>query len=506
MGSWRTASVALLSFSSGLPLGLVLIAIPDWMRKVGMDIRVVGLFTLAQAPWSFKFLWSPLMDRYATPWLGRRRGWAALAQIALLALTLALAGLGNHPDSPWILGALAFAIAIASATQDIAIDAYAVDVLREEEQGIAAGARIAVYRAAMFVAGGLSITLAGLTSWTLVNVCLALMYLPMLLITLAAPEPEEKMAPPRSLKDAIWEPFVGFLSRHRALEILAFVVLYKLADNLGASLLRPFLIDMGYSDFDRGFALATVGLAATLTGTFLGGALTTVMGLGHSLWLFGLLQIVSNIGYVLVAHSGVNRPLLYGAMGFESFTQGMGTGAFSVLLLRMTQKRFSATQYALFSSLFGIPRFMAGPISGVAVDSIGWSAFFWWTMAAGIPGLVLLARFVPVGVRDPEFVVETARAGRPLSRVQLTIRGISGGIAGFATASLFLALMAALKNMRGENGVFDFFPQFLLLMQPADTGGWITLGGLLIFGAIAGLFTAAVFAARSANSETKSPA
>ena len=139
--SWRTASVALLSFSSGLPLGLVWIAIPDWMRKSGMDIRVVGLFTLAQAPWSFKFLWSPLMDRYAPPWLGRRRGWMAIAQVALLALTLALAGLGNNPDSAWVLGALALAIACASATQDIAIDAYTVDVLHEEEQGIAAGAR-----------------------------------------------------------------------------------------------------------------------------------------------------------------------------------------------------------------------------------------------------------------------------------------------------------------------------------------------------------------------------
>src|SRR5215203_693141 len=190
--SWRTASVSLLSFSSGLPLGLVWIAIPDWMRKSGMDIRVVGLFTLAQAPWSFKFLWSPLMDRYVPPWLGRRRGWAAIAQVALLGLTLWLAGLGDNPDSVWVLGALALAIAFASATQDIAIDAYAVDVLRPEEQGVAAGARIAVYRAAMYIAGGLSITLAGMYSWPLVNVMLALLYVPMLIITIFAPEPEEK--------------------------------------------------------------------------------------------------------------------------------------------------------------------------------------------------------------------------------------------------------------------------------------------------------------------------
>lgn len=494
--SWRTASVALLSFSSGLPLGLVWIAIPDWMRNIGMDIRVVGMFTLAQAPWSFKFLWSPLMDRYAPRWLGRRRGWAALAQIALLVLTLALAGVGTHPESAWVVGALALAIAFAAATQDIAIDAYAVDVLRQEEQGVAAGARIAVYRAAMYIAGGLSITLAAAYSWPLVNVGLALLYIPMLFITVKAPEPEEKAIPPRSLKDAVWEPFVGFLSRHRALEILAFVVFYKFADNLGSALLRPFLIDMGYSDFDRGFALATVGLAATLTGTFLGGALTTVMGLGHALWVFGVLQVVSNVGYILVAHSGVNRPLMYSAMGFESFTQGMGTGAFSVLLLRLTQKRFSATQYALFSSLFGIPRFMSGPIAGLAVDAMGWSAFFWCTIAAGIPGLALLARFVPPGVRDPQFEVAPVVVETPSPPGSLVVKGMIGGVCGFFFGATFLALMSALKDMRAQNGIFDPVHQFVLLFQPADIGAWITLVGLLIFGAISGLFTAAIYAAR----------
>ncbi len=160
MASWRTAAVALLSFSSGLPFGLVTIAIPDWMRTVGLDIRVVGLFALAQAPWAFKMLWSPLIDRYVPPWLGRRRGWAAIAQLALLVFTLALAGVGHHPETPWVVGAVALAIAFASATQDIAVDAYAVEVLRPDEQGVAVGARIALYRAALFVSGGLSITLA----------------------------------------------------------------------------------------------------------------------------------------------------------------------------------------------------------------------------------------------------------------------------------------------------------------------------------------------------------
>jgi PAT family beta-lactamase induction signal transducer AmpG len=496
--SWRTASVVLLSFSSGLPLGLVWIAIPDWLRNTGMDIKFIGLITLAQAPWSFKFLWSPLMDRYVPPWLGRRRGWTAIAQVALFALTLSLAGLGNHPDTPWVIGALAFAIAFAAATQDVAIDAYAVDVLQPSEQGVAAGARTAVYRAAMYIAGGLSITIAGKYSWPAVNVGLGILFLLLIFVTVKAPEPEDKWKPPASIKAAIWEPFLGFLSRHRALEILAFVICYKLADNLAGSLLRPFLVDMGYSDFDRGFALATVGLIATLAGTFLGGIVTTLLGLGHSLWIFGILQIVSNIGYVLVSTSPVNRSLMYGAMGFESLTQGLGTGAFSVLLLRMTQKRFSATQYALFSSLFGLPRILAGPLTGIMVDSMGWTTFFWTSMIFGIPGLLLLARFVPPGVKEPEFEVVEAPKGTPLSSAELKLRALIGGMIGLLFGASFLGLMSALKKMHAKPpAMFDPMKEILAIFQPDSPGGWITLAGIIIFGLIIGLFTAAIYAARA---------
>jgi PAT family beta-lactamase induction signal transducer AmpG len=467
------------------------------MRDIGVDIRIVGLFTLAQAPWSFKILWSPLMDRYVPPWMGRRRGWMAIAQVGLLILTLMLAGVGHHPETPWVVAALALAIAFASATQDIAYDAYVVDVLRREEQGVAVGAKTATYRAAMFVAGGASITLAGMYSWPLVNIGLALLYLPMLVLTWWAPEPEDKPPAPRTLKNAVWYPFLGFLSRHRALEILAFVFFYKFADNLVQSLTRPFLNDMGYTDFDRGVALATVGLAATLIGTFFGGLMTTVMGLGHSLWVFGFLQIFSNIGYVLVAGSGINRLLMYGATGFEQLTSGMGTGAFSVLLLRMTQKRFSATQYALFSSLFGLPRIIAGPIAGYMVDAIGWQTFFWTTLACGIPGMVLLSRFVPLGVREPRFEVEPPKKLEPLSGKQLAFRGAIGGAAGAAFAALLMASVAALKAMRldAEQG-FALGRAFGTLFQPTGPADWVQVIGVAVFGIVCGLFTAAVFAAR----------
>ena len=266
MRSKRTAAVVLQSFASGLPLGLVWYAIPDWMRDIGVDIRVVGLITLAQAPWTFKVLWAPLMDRYAPPFWGRRRGWMAITQIALVAFGLLLAGVGARPEAVWVVGALAMATALASASQDIAIDAYAVEVLRKDEQGAAAGARTALYRVALLVSGGVSITLAARIGWPAVNVLLALIYLPMLVVTWQSPEPEVKAPPPATLREAVWQPFLSFLTRPRALEILAFVVLYKLADQLAQSLTRPFLIDMGYSADQRGVALATIGVAGTMVG------------------------------------------------------------------------------------------------------------------------------------------------------------------------------------------------------------------------------------------------
>ena len=400
--SRRTAAVALLSFSSGLPLGLVWYAIPDWMRDLGVDIRVVGLFSLAQAPWAFKVVWSPLMDRYVPPFWGRRRGWMGLTQLLLAALGLLLAGVGHRPEAIWVVGALALAIAVASASQDIAIDAYAVEVLRPEEQGVAVGARIAFYRAAMAVSGGVAITLAARVGWPTVNLLLALVYLPILVLTWKAPDPEAEPSPPRTLADAVWQPLVGLFTRPRALEILAFVVLYKLSDQLTQALTRPFLIDMGYNADQRGVVLATITLVATVGGAFVGGWVTTLAGLGHSLWLFGMLQVFSNAGYLGLSWLNAPNPsLMYAAAGFELGTSGMGTGAFSVLLLRLTEKRFSATQYALLSSLFALPRVVAGPAAGFAVNAVGWSTFFAATIVLGIPGLLMLGKFVPLGVREP---------------------------------------------------------------------------------------------------------
>jgi PAT family beta-lactamase induction signal transducer AmpG len=498
MGSWRTASVALLSFSSGLPLGLVWYAIPDWMRDIGVDIRLVGLFTLAQAPWAFKVMWAPLVDRYVPPFWGRRRGWMAVTQLALAVLGLMLAGVGRQPDALWVVGALALAIALASATQDIAYDAYTVEVLSREEQGAAVGAKTALYRAALLV-GGAAITFAARFGWPVVNVLLAAIYVPMLILTWKAPEPQVEVPAPRSLREAVWQPFLGFLARHRAMEILAFVLLYKIADQLAQALTRPFLIDMGYSAYHRGIALATISVAATIAGAFVGGWVTTLAGLGHSLWTFGILQVFSNVGYFLLSRlPAPNIPFMYGAAGFELFTSGLGTGAFSVLLIRLTQKRFSATQYALFSSLFALPRVLAGPISGFAVDAVGWPTFFLSTMVLGIPGLMMLARFVPIGVREPEFTVEEIpRTTIPASSSSLAVRGIVAGLLVGVGSVALVAFLDALKTMRETPaGGFRFAAAFAKAWHPVGAADWLQLLGIVVFAAIVGLFVAAAVAAK----------
>lgn len=511
MRSRRTAAVSLLSFSSGLPLGLVWIAIPDWMRDIGMDIRVVGLLSLAQAPWAFKVIWSPLMDRYVPPFWGRRRGWMGLTQVALAILGLLLAGVGHRPETIWVVGAIALATGLASASQDIAYDAYTVEVLHNEEQGVAVGARTAMYRAAMTVSGGASITLAAQFGWPAVNVFLAALYIPILWLTWKAPEPEARPVAPKTLRDAVWLPFIEVLSRPRAFEILSFVVLYKLADNLSQALTRPFLIDMGYSAEHRGIALATVGLAGSIIGAVIGGWVTTLAGLGHSLWIFGFLQVFSNAGYWLLASLGApNLPLMYGATSFELLTSGMGTGAFSVLLLRLTEKRFSATQYALFSSLFALPRVLSGPIAGFAVDAMGWGPYYLVTMLVGVPGLVMLGRFVPIGVREPDFtsaaLVDRESDGRTGGDQAPATSGLAGQglIAGVLSAvggSFILALMAVLQSRRGKaEHPLDLGTAWRDVWLPADLGGWLQLLSILAFAGACGMVAVAAQAARRRRS------
>jgi PAT family beta-lactamase induction signal transducer AmpG len=493
--SWRLGSVTLLSFSSGLPLGLVLTSVPSWMQKEGIDIKTIGLVTAAQAPYAFKFLWSPLMDRFAPRW-GRKRAWILFGQIALAAGTAGLALQAGHPVIAAI-AALTLFVSFASATQDIAIDAYTVEVLKPEEQAWAVGARTAIYRAAYFIAGGLTVTLGPELGWGPVFVALALLYLPLAGVTLLAPEPEAPPKPPHSLREAIWSPMVGFFRHPRALEITAFILLYKFADNLASALVRPFLQEIGYAPVDVGVAMGTIGLIGTLVGTFIGGILTQTTGMGRALWVSGVLQALSNIGYVAIAEVGVSRPLMYVAMAVETSTSGMGAGALGVLLLRLTERRFSATQYALFSSLFALGRTFSGPPAGVMVDAMGWRDFFISTIAFAVPGMLLLQRFVPWRSREIPAppAGEEAKIEAPLTPAGLAVRGLLGTAVGTIATYLFGAFLAALKGAKGS-GTFDLAAALVKPLSPASTGDWIDLLVPPVAGIVAGLATAAYLAAR----------
>jgi PAT family beta-lactamase induction signal transducer AmpG len=495
--SWRTGAVTLLSFSSGLPLGLVIYTVPYWMQQEGIDIKTIGLVTAAQIPYAFKFLWSPLMDRYAPPW-GRKRAWILVGQAMLVGAIGAFALLSGRPTAA-LVAALTLVVSFASATQDIAVDAYAVEVLRPEERGVAVGARTALARAGMFM-GRLLNTAGPKLGWAPSFAAVAAIFVPLAAITWRSPEPDAPPAPPRSLREAVWEPFVGFFRHARALEIAAFLFLYKFSDNLAGALVSPFLGQLGYDPYDIGIAQGTIGLLASIGGTFLGGVLSSSMGLGRGLWVFGVLQGVSNLGYVAIAEAGVNRAVMYGAIAIEAGTSGMGTGAFGVLLLRLTQRRFSATQYALFSSIFALGRTFAGPPAGALVDAIGWRDFFLLTIPVAIPGLLLLGRFVPPGSRDiPEAIEHEGPPpahGTPVTRRGLVLSGLAGAVAGTALAWAFGVLLAALKAMRGGDARFDAGAALRALFDPARAVDWVDVAAGPIAGVVIGFGVAAYLAAR----------
>jgi PAT family beta-lactamase induction signal transducer AmpG len=506
--SRRTAAVTLQMFFSGMPLGLVWIAIPAWLARLDVDLRAIGIITLTQAPWTFKFLWSPLMDRYSPPFLGRKRGWMIVAQAGLILPMLAMAAISIQPGSPaaeggvalqwvWVIGALTLAVAFASTVQDIAIDAYAVEVLRKEEHGIAVGARTALYRVGMYLAGAIAISLAAELSWAVTLAGLGLLYLLGMLLSVWSPDVDNPLPPPRSLRDAVWEPLVSLLGRTRALEIIAFLFLYKFGDNIAQALLRPFLVQMGYDDFDVGIATGTIGLVGMIGGTFVGGLVTGRIGLGRALWLFGVLQAVSNLGYIWIASIEPSRPIMYLAMGFETLTQGTGTGAFFVLLLRLTEKRFSATQYALLSSIFALGRVVTGPMAGFLVDATGWRVFFVITIVGSVPGLLFLQRFVPFGAAEPVIAPERRSRKAPPSREGYAWRVAVGLVVGLAVAAVTSAGLSAIKAYRADpSGGLPMGDMIAGLLHPDSLAGWLTSGSVALFAIFTGLAAAALTYAR----------
>jgi MFS transporter, PAT family, beta-lactamase induction signal transducer AmpG len=395
------AVILLLGFSSGLPLALTGSTLQAWMTVEGVDLSTIGLITLAGIPYTWKFLWSPAMDRFVPPFLGRRRGWLVVTQLVLAASIAAMATLSPRSDTA-LLASIALFTAFASASQDIVFDAYRTDIAKPEERGLAGALTVAGYRVAMLVSGALALVFAAgsgripALGWRDTYFLMAALMAVGILATLVGREPETPAPPPRSLHEAFVEPLREFLSRPGAGALLLLLVLYKLGDAFALSLSTAFLIrGAGFSLQDVAYVNKALALAATIVGALLGGALMVRLRLYRALMAFGILQGVSTLAFMALALVGKSYPLMVLAVGLENLTSGMGTVAFVAFLMALCDHRYTATQYALLSALSAFGRVYVGPIAGYATDprylGLSWPTFFFMTFIIALPGLALLA-------------------------------------------------------------------------------------------------------------------
>ena len=385
-------------FSSGLPLYILINLLPAWLRSERVDLRAIGLFALIQLPFTWKFLWSPLVDRYALPLLGRRRGWMLVTQLLLLA-SIPLFGLLRPQLDLWTIAYLAAAVAFFAATQDIVLDAYRRELLPDPELGLGNAIHVQTYRISSLVPGALALILADHLPWQAVFAITALFMLPGIATTLLVAEPALQRPAPRTLVEAVVEPFHEFITRSgagQALLVLAFIFLYKLGDSMATALATPFYIDMGFSLSEIGLIAKNAGLWASVIGGLLGGLWMLKIGINRGLWLFGVVQVVSILGFAWLAYvHEADRVLLAVVIAFEALGVGLGTAAFTAFLARATDPRYTATQFALFTSLASAPRSLVNATTGWIVEQTGWFAFFLLCTALALPGMALLLRVAP---------------------------------------------------------------------------------------------------------------
>lgn len=388
--SRRMAAMLLLGFASGLPLPLTGGTLQAWLTIAGVDLKTIGIFSLVGVPYILKFIWSPLMDRFAPSWMGRRRGWILPIQLVLLC-TIALMGFMKPAHAPLALGVLAFLVAFTSASQDIVIDAYRTDVLSEKERGIGAATFVLGYRIAMLVAGALALIMSDRIGWQNTYLIMAMIMVIGIFGTFTGPEPEWDVSTPKNLKDAVWGPLQDFITRPFAISMILLVVLYKLGDAYAGTMTTTFLLrGAGFSATEVGTINKGMGLIATIAGALFGGTLMIKLGLFRSLMLFGFFQMVSNISFMVLAWIGKNYSVMVFAVAFENLCGGMGTSAFVALLMALCNKKYSATQFALLSSLSAFGRVLISPSSGYVINITGWAMFFFITTLTALPGLWLL--------------------------------------------------------------------------------------------------------------------
>lgn len=390
----RMVLVFLMGVSSGLPLMLFGSTLKAWMTESHIDLTTIGLFAMVGIPYSCKFLWAPLIDRYSPPFLGRRRGWLLITQLALMTCLLLLS-LVDPVSATGAVAVLAFAMAVCGASQDIVIDAYRREILEDHELGLGTSLAVNGYRIGMLLTGAFALWLSTYVSWGTTYRIMASLVSIGLLTTLIAPEPDIHASAPKTLRDAVILPFVDFFRRSGAILILLFILFYKLGDNMASEMLTPFYLQIGIDKPTIAGIAKSFGLFATLAGGLFGGVLMLRLGQNRSLWIFGVLQAVSTAGFSWLAVVGPQIPVFAAVVTFENFTAGMGMAALAALMASLTNRRFTATQFALLSSFMGLPRSVMSAPSGWIAKNLGWPEFFLACTVLAIPGMYLLRHIAP---------------------------------------------------------------------------------------------------------------
>ena len=392
----RMLTCVFTGFASGLPLYLLFQMVPYWLRSEGIGLTEIGFFALIQFPYTWKFLWAPIMDRYTLPFLGHRRGWILATQLALL---IAIGSLGFlKPEfSLWTIAYVSIAVAFFSASQDIVLDAYRRELLPDVEFGLGNSIHVNAYRLSGLIPGGLGLILADHIPWHMNFIVIASFMLVGVIMTMSVTEAIENPSPPRTIREAVIEPFREFIGRSGiapALLVLAFLFFYKLGDNMATALQTPFFHDMGFSGTQIGTIAKLVGTGAAVAGGLIGGLVMIRLPINRALWLFGLVQIVSILGFAVLSVWTTPWMLAF-AMAFEYLGVGLGTAALTAFMARSTNVAFAATQFALFTALASVPRVLASATTGFIVEQTGWTNFFFLCTLLAVPGMLLLLKVAP---------------------------------------------------------------------------------------------------------------
>ncbi|HFB64282.1 MAG TPA: MFS transporter [Aeromonadales bacterium] len=384
-------------FTSGLPLYILIQLVPAWLRTEGVSLKEIGLFALIGFPYVWKFLWSPFMDRFTPPFLGRRRGWMLITQISLF-ISIIYMGQLNPTTSLWPIAYLAAAVAFFSASQDIVLDAYRRELLNDEQLGIGNSIHVQAYRIAGLVPGSLGLILADHFQWSTVFIFISAFMFVGILMTFFIKEANTTPRPPETLLLAVEEPFMEFHTRlglEKMIIFVLFLILYKLGDNMATALQTPFYIDVGFSLTEIGIIAKFSSLASVIAGGLLAGIIMIKLSINRALWVFGFIQIMSILGFAFLNEIGPVEWVLAVVISFEYLGVGLGATALVAFMARETNPNYAATQLALFTAVAALPRTFANAITGYIVESVGWTQFFFICTALAIPGMLMLFKVAP---------------------------------------------------------------------------------------------------------------